>query len=150
MEAAFAAGMVLLLATVVDQALLGNQFPWLQMTYAILEELISEGHLQAAARKNDLQQLQQVLSLIPNSAAVRESQHPHPSQPTGLAQYSEFNDHESSANFHDPNFASNNQTDLSFVDDTFWRTGFTADQLVNVADTLDLDGIEWMTTGSSN
>ena len=150
MEAAFAAGMVLLLAPVVDQALMGGNFPWLQIVYAILDELISQGHLQASARKIELQQLQNVFSQMSHSTAIGE-QTATIQQLGSRQQNNELNtDATTAVGLNDPIGESNNQFDFGFIDDAFWRTGYTADQLMNVADTLDLDGIEWMTTGSSN
>lgn len=150
MEAAFAAGMVLLLVSIVDQALMGSDFPWLQMVYSILDELISQGHLQASARKLELQQLQNAFSHRPSSTAAREQAGAFFGQQLGLRQQHELNTDSSTAvDLNDPAGEGNTQFDFGFIDDAFWRTGYTADQLMNVANTLDLDGIEWMTTGSS-
>ncbi len=153
MEAAFVAGMVLLLAPVVDQAFLGSHSLWLHMAYAILDELISQGHLQASARKTELQQLQHVFSQMTGSTTTTRGRHgdSHGLQP-GSAQQNELSiDPSTAIDLSDTMAPGNNQFDLGFIDDAFWRTGgYTADHLMNVADTLDLDGIEWMTTGSSN
>lgn len=146
LEAAFAAGMTSLLAPFVDRELLATPQPWLDMVHGILDELIRQGHLQAAARKAEMLQLQEILyptptPLGPNSSilddrgpgGIAEPQNgstvENPSQDTGLGA-SHFG--------------------YEFLDDAIWRTTFTADQLMTVADGLDLDGIEWMTTGSSN
>ncbi|EON62593.1 hypothetical protein W97_01817 [Coniosporium apollinis CBS 100218] len=137
-EAVFAASMALLLAPYVNRELLATQFPWLGMAYSILDELTIQGHIQAAARKTELQQLQQVLIQLP-TREVNALEHRHEG---------EAGQHEDLSM---ANLGGSEGIDMSnsdFVDDAIWRTAFTADQLMAVANTLDLDGIEWMTTGS--
>lgn len=118
--------------------MIASHFPWLDMAYTILDELFGQGLLQAAARKSELQQLQKIFNHMPQpsqnesidelQAAVMQQQ---PLNITGMeADYSNFG--------------------TEFIEDAIWRTAFTADQLMNVADTLDLDGIDWMTTGSNS
>lgn len=126
------ASMVILLAPVLDRDLLPSQSPWLDMAYTILDEMISLGQLQAFARKQELQRLQQVFRefplSLPISADVPDMLHGMP-QPSDLDDFS-------------------NALDGDFIDDAIWRTDLTAEQLMAIADTLDLDGFEWMTADS--
>jgi hypothetical protein len=116
------------------------------MAYGILDELIQQGHLQAAARKKEMQQLQEIFHQLPTRLAQHLSESNALGQGGNTEQQRNLNigipieDTDRGA----PNFG------YEFLDDAIWRTTFTADQLTTVADGLDLDGIEWMTTGSSN
>lgn len=138
LEAASAGSMVLLLAPVLDQDLLASSAPWLDRLYAILDEMVAQGQMQASKRKDELQRLQQVFEELPLPLTETPVlQHPAPVDAGFVAQTL------------DPMITGTGPDDYGFVDDAIWRTDFTAEQLMAIADTLDLDGFEWMTTGSS-
>ena len=137
--------MVLLLAPEVDCELLANDFPWLDMAYAIFDEMILQGYLQATARKTELQHLHQVVTQIPSSARPTVEA----TAPQGSGQQNPENVTHTTT-MTDSLQMNAGHFDYNFLEDAMWRTAFTADQLMTVADTLDLDGIEWMTAGSSN
>lgn len=117
------------------------------MIYQILDEMVLHGCLQAAQRKAELEQLHQAFMQMPNlsdegleqSAEIGPGVDVHGMNPQGLGAIVMPHDMAGTAGH-----------DFSIDDDIFWRNAFTADQLLNVADNLDLDGIDWMTTGSSN
>ena len=146
LEATFAAGMVLLLASSLDRELIANPQPWFKIVYGILDELILQNHLQAVARKNELQQLQQIFHqlAIPLTESLSNA----------LAQeQEEIAEQQVNPTFDNPfDEADLNalNVDYDFLDETMWGNAFTADQLMTAAGCLDLDSIEWMTTGSSN
>ena len=134
--------MVLLLAPVLDGELLTNNASWLDRICALFDEMILHGQLQASSQKSELQHLQQVFCSIPYpltespdfpDRAVANSQ---PTAPNAAQSYGL-----------EPDQAI---MDITFDEDAIFRTDFTAEQLMSLADTLDLDGIDWMTTGSSN
>jgi hypothetical protein len=139
--------MIVLLTPAVDSTLLQTSFPWLHMIYQILDEMVLHGCLQAAQRKAELEQLHQAFMQMPNlsdegleqSAEIGPGVDVHGMNPQGLGAIVMPHDMAGTAGH-----------DFSIDDDIFWRNAFTADQLLNVADNLDLDGIDWMTTGSSN
>ncbi|KAK5102621.1 hypothetical protein LTS08_003421 [Lithohypha guttulata] len=137
LEGAFVAGMVLLIAPLVDSELLTTQFPWLDMAYATLDELGAQGLLNARARKGELQQLQKVFEQMPQPS---QNDFVDEEQAVFMQQQAMHLNMDSE----NPNFG------YEFIEDAIWRTTFTADQLINVANTLDLDGIDWMTTGSNS
>ena len=150
LEAANAASMVVLLTPVVDNSLLHTSFPWLNMIYNILDEMVLQGNLQASSRKAELEQLHQAFMQMPDLSDEVDT-----ANDAGIMQNAE-NDiggqgmgaivmpHDATG------VTAQSRYDLNFEDEIFWRNAFTADQLLNVADNLDLDGIDWMTTGSSN
>jgi hypothetical protein len=138
--------MTSLLAPFVDRELLTSPQPWLDMVYGILDELTLQGHLQASARKKELQQLQQIFRQSPNIVAQNSSNLDDQGR-SGNAEEprnSLFGNPDEDTTLGTPNFGYN------FFDDAIWPNTFTADQLMTVADGLDLDGIEEMTTGSFN
>lgn len=89
------------------------------MFYAVLRDLISEGHVQDATRKTHPQQLQMELNLILKPAADLESQHSHLGRPGGLAQHRGLYHHEPAANSHGSILADNCQTALRLIDQLF-------------------------------
>lgn len=134
LEAAFVAGMVLLIAPYVEAEPV-TQSPWIEVAYSILDELTMQGLLQAEARKSELQQLQKIFLQIPQAVQNELADE----QQTAFMQQNMTSIEGDASNF-----------SYEFIEDALWRTTFTADHLMNVADTLDLDGIDWMTTGSNS
>lgn len=138
--------MIVLLTPAVDSSLLQTSFPWLNMIYNILDEMILQGNMQAAQRKAELEQLHQAFMQMPHSTDEETGEGadigPQPDM-QGMSQGlgAIVMPHE---------MAATAGHDFTVDDDIFWRNAFTADQLLNVADNLDLEGIDWMTTGSSN
>jgi proline utilization trans-activator len=128
------ASMVLLLAPILDRELLATQSPWLDMAYTILDEMISQGQLQASARKEELHRLQQLF---------QHFTHPLPLTPAAQNSISHLGQAQGMDDFGD-------MLDGDFIDDAIWRTDLTAEQLMAIAENLDLDGLDWMTTDSSN
>lgn len=133
--------MVLLLAPVLDAELLTNNAPWMDRLFSLLDEMAVQGQLQAGAQKYQLHHLQQVFCSIPYPLSQT------PEVPAGAS-----NTHqESLAN--DVNIGNmampEGADDTTFADDAIWRTDFTAEHLMAIANTLDLDGIDWMTSVSS-
>lgn len=138
LEAASAGSMVLLLAPVLDPELLPSNTPWLDILHSVLDEMIAQGQIQASKRKAELQRLQRVFEQLP--LPLTET----PEVPT-------VTDLESAIPIPnaDPMIAGAALDDPAFVEDAIWRTDFSAEHLMAIADGLDLDGFEWMTTGSS-
>lgn len=138
-EAVYAATMALSLAPHVNREFLATQPPWLEMAYSILDELMIQGHVQAAARKTELQQLQQMLGRL----RTRE---------VNSLEHRDAGDGVQHQDLSIPDLDGTEGIDMynfDFVDQAICRTAFTADQLMAVADGLDLDGIDWMTAASS-
>ena len=136
LEAASAGSMVLLLAPLLDPDLLSNSTPWLDLLYSVLDEMIAQGQVQATKRKAELQRLQQVFDHLPLPLTeTPEVPAQLPLDPMMTTQM--------------PIITGDGPDDYGFADDAIWRTDFTAEHLMAVAENLDLDGFEWMTTGSS-
>ena len=132
--------MVLLLAPVLDAELLTNNAPWMDKLFALLDEMAMQGQLQAGVQKFQLQHLQQVFCSIPYPLSQT------PEFPTaGLVPHQNPAAEGVMGHLAMPD----NAEDVAFADDAIWRTDFTAEHLMAIANTLDLDGIDWMTSVSS-
>lgn len=166
--------MVLFLAPAIDTTLLERHIPWADTAYSVLDGMISRGNLTAKARKSELQQLESILNQIPLSfanqpvASGSNSARLHPQQRTNepfsmgstdgaASQAHTYQMDAANVAMQEPTWkhgltadqlptqASNEPMDLST-----WNYGFTADQLLMVADSLDIDGVDWLMTGSSH
>ena len=133
LEAVFIAAMILIMGKVIDTRLLEDETFWTEAAYTILDEMISCGNMVAVMRKQELKHLTEVLSHTrpPFHASVQRSgdcdRTPMPSDTQARNNLSvpDRNGH--------------------FTGDTFWNDEMTADQLLGIADALDLDGFDWMT-----
>lgn len=139
--------MIVLLTPTVDSSLLQTSFPWLNMIYNILDEMVLQGNMQAAQRKAELEQLHQAFMQMPQGS---DDDNGHGADLGSQADMHGMGSQGLGALVMPHDMAATAGHDFSIDDDIFWRNAFTADQLLNVADNLDLDGIDWMTTGSSN
>jgi hypothetical protein len=109
--------------------------------FTLLDEMAIQGQLQAGVQKFQLQHLQQVFCSIPYPL----SQTPEFPTAAGLAtQPPAVADAPMG-----PLVLHEGADDAAFADDAIWRTDFTAEHLMALANTLDLDGIDWMTSVSS-
>jgi len=139
--------MILVIAPTVDISLQESQAPCLEIAYGILDEMAFRGNLQAGARKSEVLQLQQILNQLPSSFATREAI--RQSIASQLEPVSSSLDSLTEADQRLQVNSRQTQYNPDFMDDSMWQNGFTADQLMMVADSLDLEGIDWMTMGSS-
>ncbi|KAL9616678.1 MAG: hypothetical protein Q9160_008466 [Pyrenula sp. 1 TL-2023] len=173
LEAAFAATMVLFLIPVIDNSLIENRASWAETAYDVLDEMILCGNRNAAARKSDLQQLEAIMAQIsyssPNRQATVRTQDARPNsgghvnggQPFNVAGFSAsrvdlrqlqpLDEMMEQSTFSQVSMADQlfMQTPSEPLQENIWNDGYTAEQLLMVANSLDLDGLDWMMTGSS-
>lgn len=165
--------MVLFLIPVVDNSLLENRTSWAETAYDVLDEMVLCGNRNAAARKSDLQQLEGIMAQIPYSSPDRRAiarnhgARPHsgghvndgaPFDAAGfsasrvdLRQLQPLNEMMEQSAFNQVSMADQlfMQTSTEPLQEHIWNDGYTAEQLLMVANSLDLDGLDWMMTGSS-
>lgn len=132
LEAVFIAAMVLVMARTIDVQLLEDHTLWTHMAYSILDDMAARGNLIASVRKRELRHLTEVLS--------------HAETPAPSLNHQNFDESEFEGNRsqHPMDFETN-MIHQPF-DDPFWQDEMTADQLREIADSLDLDGLDWITT----
>jgi proline utilization trans-activator len=134
LESVFISAMILIMSTAIDTTLLEDHEPWSDVAHSILDEMISRGNMVAAFRKKELQKLADLLAqLAPIQTTSRTSEHNRPHDLQG----------EAVLNANDPN-ESSNPTDGAFNDGA-WPEDLTAEQLTMLADSLNLDGMDWVT-----
>ena len=124
------------MSTAIDATLLEGHEPWSEVAYGILDEMASRGNMIALYRKNELQKLAEVLARLPP---------PKPAAATEQVQDDLNGFPASGHHLHPPKQMGTSNLDYPAFDSTFWPDELTAEQLVLVADGLDLDGLDWMT-----
>lgn len=135
--------MVLFLAPVIDTSLLDSYIPWADIAYSVLDEMVFYGNLAAGARKSDLQQLESILNQIPFSFSRRAiNSTPHTTEPLSTDPNKDLPGDDSAQSGIQPG-GSHILEINEFSEENLWENGFTADQLLMVANTLDLDGVDW-------
>lgn len=169
--------MVLFITPAIDNSLLESYAPWVDMAYDVLDEMVLCGNRVAAARKSELQELESIMDQTLTPSANRPPAYETYRRRAGIGESVNRN---SGASFDAVRFTTSRTSELhqlqppneimdqstfdheSAADQLFMRVsneplqhhtqndGYTAEQLLMVADSLDLDGIDWMMTGSSS
>lgn len=119
------------MSTAIDPSLLEGHEPWSEKAYSILDEMASRGNMIAVFRKRELQKLASVLSHLPPPKTANQVQVEQIQSNNAVP----FNENQMGAS----------GMDYQPFDGTFWPDELTAEQLMLVADSLDLDGLDWMT-----
>lgn len=135
LDATFISVLAILMAAAVDSSLLADHSPWSQCAYTILEGMASNGNKIAELNLKELKLLESELDqiLAQDDQLVQASNLPvgnlPPNDgPLGLAVASASSD------------AIPSNLGLSFSD---WHYELSADQLINIADSLDMDKLGW-------
>lgn len=141
LDAAFSSAVVLLLAATVDYSLIrNNDGSWLEVVHAILKEMIARGNLVAKFHASELQQLDENLKKLPNSGATGAIGHATRSNET--VQHLSSNTVANSSGA----VLSGGQFDISpdFLGEWNSDDGLNGDQLMALADSLDLEHLDWL------
>ena len=119
------------MSSAIDGSLLEGHEPWSERAYSILDEMASRGNMIAVYRKRELQKLASVLSHLPPPKVANQAQAEHI---------------QSTANAVPFNVNQMGMPGMDYqFDSAFWPDELNAEQLMLVADQLDLDGLDWMT-----
>ena len=126
------------MSSAIDASLLEGHEPWSEAAYSILDEMASRGNMIAVFRKRELQKLASVLTHLPPPTS-RTRQQPEPDL-QGSNRVT-FNPNK----MHAPKQMGLSNMDYGLFDNTLWPDDLNAEQLMLLADSLDLDGVDWMT-----
>ena len=137
LESVFCAGVITLMASLVNKVLINDFFATMRSTYRILDGLIAEGNMIACHRKAEIEQLSDMLDRIGPSGQ------PYPQMPTASALIPA-----SFGNLMHPNQENNLQDDGAMryndaFEDWTWQDTMSSTQLMNVVGALDLDHFDW-------
>ncbi|KAL9110783.1 MAG: hypothetical protein Q9227_004775 [Pyrenula ochraceoflavens] len=142
LEALFASAMILVMSTAIDPSLLEDHDPWSDSMYALLDEMATRGNAVADIRKQELQQLKNTLSHLPSpdASAQRENNWTAFTPPVS----------KTSNPAHEVTGAQsgilNAAMEGNLFDESVWQNELSAEQLMLLADNLDLDGMDWITS----
>ena len=133
----------------VDSSLVKDHSPWTQRALTVLDEMISRGNLVAKLIKTELEQLQNILGSLPPKAVVHANTVARSSHTRGHdeRQSRRFGTRAPSPallpppSYMDSTQAMQNEFPL---DELNWHDGFTAEELVNFADSMDLEALDWL------
>ncbi|QPC62560.1 hypothetical protein HYE67_004791 [Fusarium culmorum] len=138
-DATFTATIALLMAAAIDSSLLPDHSPWTQRAYAIFDEMGSRGNPVANMVASELQQLEGLLQefLVHNDSRTLVAAQSHGTPREGLA-----DDIDTTAatisGYNDPfNLDSGDDFGLGLSYE------LSAEQLLNVANSLDIDSLTW-------
>lgn len=156
LDATFTSTIALLMAATVDPSLIKELAPWLSRAFSVLDEMISRGNMVAKLTKIELQQLQDILKRLPpngdgdsqqgrGAPANHRSSLAVPEQSSRQALATSSADKEPP-----PPYMTLQPAGDDFPMDEFtWQDGFTAEQLVNFADSMDLGAFDWLSVGTA-
>ena len=129
---------ILIMCGAIDASLLENHEPWSQVAYSIFDEMASRGNTIAKLRKGELQKLANALESLPPPKSPEQLQ-TEAYQKTGPVSAINLQSRVTlSAVVSNENFQP--------FDTGYWPDETTAEQLMLIADSLDMDGFDWMTT----
>lgn len=134
------------MANAADNTLTGDCQPWTKIADAVFTEMTCRGNRVAGCLKSEMEQFQDLLNRLPaTNPSIRQHRstrrpRKRPSEPppdlldqeTGL-----------SSEYSVPSVPLQ-------IEEIDWQEGFTAEHLLHVADSLDLDGLDWLSTSTFN
>lgn len=127
------------MAAAIDSSLLPDHSPWTQRAYAIFDEMGSRGNLVANMVASELQQLEGLLQefLVHNDSRTLVAAQSHGTPREGLADEIDTTT-ATIAGYNDPfNLDSGDDFGLGLSYE------LSAEQLLNVANSLDIDSLTW-------
>jgi len=149
LDATFTSSIALLMAGQVDSSLIKDRPQWSQRSSAILGEMISRGNLVARLIQLELQQLEEMLgrmstSGVNQSGTVSVASDTHRMRAQNDRQVRQL-DHQQRSPPGPPPYMASSQSmpEDFFIDELNWHDGFTAEQLTNFADSMDIGVLDW-------
>jgi proline utilization trans-activator len=130
---------ILIMCKAIDASLLEDQELWGQLAYGIFDEMASRGNAVARIRKGELQKLASALEGLP---PPKEEAEPSQSDFAPDYRHAAILDTQSRGQ----NLAATSNMGFQPIDSAFWPDETTAEQLMMIANSLDMEGFDWMTT----
>lgn len=134
------------MASAADNQLTGDCQQWAKIADAVFTEMMCRGNRVAGCLKSEVEQFQDLLDRLP--ATVPNIRH-HRSHRRSRRRPSE-----DTPDLVDQETVMSSEYSIPSVplqiEEIDWQEGFTAEHLLHVADSLDLDGLDWLSTSTFN
>ncbi|KAJ5092575.1 hypothetical protein NUU61_007445 [Penicillium alfredii] len=146
LDSIFMSTTVLLIGLAIDTKMLDNHPGWVDKAYTIFDEIVQSGHLIAKFRRAELQQLEEMLSIVPrDQARCLSVPVSFPQNQSSLSQHvplaSSFPSSATHALQADDIMPESNAV---IADDCTFTAGLTAAQIMAVANSIESIDTEWM------
>lgn len=131
LDSAYSSTLVLLMASVIDNSLLAGDFQWLQRSHSILSEMQSRGNLISGFIQAQLQNLERTLTgaMLPSYNEVTNLPPDH--EPSNSDQTKLLDPFDDSPLMN------------AGVGDADWQFSMTTTQMMEIAESLDVEGFDW-------
>jgi proline utilization trans-activator len=130
---------ILIMCRAIDVSLLEDQDSWSQLAYGIFDEMASRGNAIARLRKGELQKLVSALEGLPPPKEEAERLQQDFTSDYRHATTMEIQQKGS-------HLALGSNIGFQPIEDAYWPDETTAEQLMMIANSLDMEGFDWMTT----
>lgn len=134
------------MANAADNLLTGDCQQWANIADGVFQEMICRGNKVAGCLKSEMEQFQGLLDRLP--ATVPSTRQPRSGRKLRRIASEgppELLDQETgmSSEYSIPSVPLQ-------IEEIDWQDGFTTEHLLHVADSLDLDGLDWLSTSTFN
>ncbi|KAJ9654869.1 hypothetical protein H2198_006142 [Neophaeococcomyces mojaviensis] len=139
--------MILIMCTAIDPSLTEDRGSWSDIAHAVLDEMISRGNMVARFRKVELQKLASILAELPPMPPLLMPHLILEHEPDPIDNRRVTFDSRD-GQIANPGLRDDDVTGMNndVLESAFLQDDLNEEQLMLIADTLDLDGLDWMTT----
>lgn len=134
------------MANAADNLLTGDCQHWAKIADGVFQEMICRGNKVAGCLKSEMEQFQDLLDRLPATVpSIRPSRSGRKTRRRPSEELPQLLDQETGLS----NEYSIPSVPLQ-IEEIDWQDGFTTEHLLHVADSLDLDGLDWLSTSTFN
>lgn len=144
LDATFTSAVAIFMATAVEPSLVKDHSFWPQRTYALLDEMVARGNMVAELIKTELQQLEKILNRFPLSENDETATARRPSNLRRQSIPEENHGRLPNTLSPSPYMASHAMGNDLPMEEFSWQEGFMTEQLINIADSIDMDDLSWL------
>lgn len=133
------------MANAADNQLTGDCQQWSKIADSVFTEMMCRGNRVAGCLKSEVEQFQDLLDRLPATIPSTRQHRSSRRARRPLEEPPDLVDQETgmSSEYSIPSVPLQ-------IEEIDWQEGFTAEHLLHVADALDLDGLDWLSTSTFN
>jgi hypothetical protein len=134
------------MANAADNLLTGDCAHWAKIADGVFQEMMCRGNKVAGCLKSEMEQFQDLLDRLPaTTMSTRQHRSGRRVRKIPSDEPPELFDQETgmSSEYSVPSVPLQ-------IEEIDWQEGFTTEHLLHVADSLDLDGLDWLSTSTFN